>query len=199
AGGQRDGGISWTSYFDTAAGRAHAALSGLATTATVLTYLRGQVLGNPAACLNARQVGYDPDRANDGSLTLKVEGAGDGDGLEWGLQLTDGVRTDTAAADGTSHDGGASTAYGAQAYLQVTAFTGTDVTVKVQHSTDNATWADLITFAQTTAAHTFGRSSVANTATVDRYVRAVTVTTGGFTSVSFAVVFCRNPVAGVVF
>jgi hypothetical protein len=151
------------------------------------------------ACLNAKQIGYDPTRGTDGSLTMKVAGQGNGYGLEWCAPLTAGLRTDTSATDGSDLDGGAATDYGAQAYLQVTAFDGTDVTVKVQHSADNSTWTDLITFVQTTAAPQTDRETVTNTATVDRYLRAVTVTTGGFTSVTFAVAINRNLVAGQVF
>jgi Bbp16-like protein len=112
------------------------------------------------------------------------------------------VRTDTGATAGASLDGGASTAFGAQAYLHVMApFTGTDVTVKLQDSADNATFADVASgaFAQTTAGQTWQRIALTNTATLRRYVRATTITTGGFTSASFAVVLVRNPIAGQVF
>jgi hypothetical protein len=43
------------------------------------------------------------------------------------------------------------------------------------------------------------RISVANTTTIRRYVRAVTVTTGGFTSLAFSVNFIKNEIAGVTF
>ena len=60
--------------------------------------------------------------------------------------LTPGVRTDTSAAAGTDLDNAASSAFGGQAYLQVTAFTGTDVTITLKHSTDNSTYTSLIAF-----------------------------------------------------
>lgn len=96
-------------------------------------------------------------------------------------------------------DNGSSTAFGAQAYYQLTSFTGTDITVKIQHSADNATWADLVAFTQATTTNQFQRVSVSNTTTVNRYVQAIAVTTGGFTVAFFNVVFMRNPIAGVVF
>ena len=96
-------------------------------------------------------------------------------------------------------DNTSSTAFGAQAYYQLTAFTGTDITVKVQHSSDNVSWADLFAFTQATTANQFQRMSVANTTTVNRYLQATAVTTGGFSLAYFNVVVMRNPIAGVVF
>ncbi|MDX3643099.1 hypothetical protein P1P70_27595, partial [Streptomyces sp. MB09-02B] len=84
------------------------------------------------------------------------------------------------------------TVHGAQAYLQVFSFAGTDVTVKLQHSHDNGgddAFADITggTFTQITAGPTAQRIAVAAGTEIKRYVRAVTVTTGGFTSLVFAV------------
>ena len=100
-----------------------------------------------------------------------------------------------------SYDTAASASFGAQAYLQVTAFTGTDVTIKIQDSADNVTFADVtsLAFAQTTAAHTAQRISISNTATVRRYVTATLTTAGGFTALSAAVVIVKNQIASVVF
>lgn len=83
------------------------------------------------------------------------------------------------------------TAHGAQAYLQVFSFTGTDVTVKLQHSHDNGVadaWADITGggFTQITAGPGVQRIAIAAGTEIKRYVRAVTVTTGGFTSLVFA-------------
>lgn len=89
--------------------------------------------------------------------------------------------------------------YGAQAYLHVFSFTGTDATVKVQHSSDNSSWSDLMTFSQTTASPGWQREAVANTAAVDQYVRAVSVTSAGFTVLNFAVIININSSASVGF
>jgi hypothetical protein len=202
-GGIRDGRIEWTSYFNPgiAANAAHTVLSALPRGDVLLTYCRGTALGSPAACLNGKQVNYDGTRGNDGAFTFAVSGQANGFGLEWGKLLTAGLRTDTAATTGTGMDTNASASFGAQAYLQVTAFTGTDVTVKIQDSADNATFADVtsLAFAQTTTAPGTQRIAIPNTATVRRYVRATTVTTGGFTTATFAVVLVKNECAGVIF
>jgi len=197
-GGLRDGTMQLTSAFDPLV--EHPVLSALPLTDVICTYARGTTLGAPAASCNGKQIDYDPTRATSGMLTLDVEVQADGYGLEWGSQLTPGMRTDTAATNGSTVDQGAGTAYGAQAYLHVAALTGTDVTVQVQHSTDGTTWTTLLAFPQVTGgAPLAARASVTNTTTVNRYVRASTVTSGGFSSCRFAVVLTRNPIAGQVF
>lgn len=82
-------------------------------------------------------------------------------------------------------------AYGAQSYLQVTAFTGTSVTVTVQHSPDNSTWSTLVAFAAVTAAPAFQR--LAATGTVDRYLRVISA--GTFTAASFGCAAMTNMTA----
>lgn len=200
-GGLRDGGIDFTTLFDPAIGHSHPVLATLPRTDVVCSYLRGGILGNPAACQVAKQVDYNPTRGADGMLSSTVSSVANSFGLEWGIQLTAGQRTDTAATNGTAVDFTAASSFGFQAYLQVTAFTGTDVTVKLQDSADNVTFADVSggAFTQTTAAHTAQRLAVANTATIRRYVRATTVTSGGFTSATFSVVLVVNQIAGVTF
>lgn len=354
-GGLRSGEIDFSTFFDTAAGAEHVALSALPTTDVILTYCHGAVFGHQAACLVAKQIDYAGTRGADGSLTFDVAAQSDGFGLEWGQQLTAGLfaspnsltgqnagfeggigtwaattgtpaivsSTDqahsgsdslklTSAASGNMgaasssaaailtngipvvagqgvyvqawfrsavsarscnlqvnwydntgtttgststsgsitdstsawtmasasftapasaaffrvngqvlstaasnevhylddvmvvvmpgiNDNGGSTAFGAQAYLQLTAFTGTDITVKIQHSSDGTTWADLMTFAQVTAAPSAQRISVSNATTVNEFVQAVAVSTAGYTAASWSVVFTRNLIAGEVF
>jgi hypothetical protein len=202
-GGLRDGRFEMTTFFNhvQAGTGTHEKLSALPRTDVILTYCRGTVLGNPAASIVAKQINYDPTRGNDGMFTFGVSAQANGYGIGWGQQLTAGIRTDTAATNGTSIDTTQSLSFGAQAYLQVFAFTGTDATVKIQDSADNVTFADVagLAFTQITAAPASQRIAISNTSTIRRYVRAVSATTGGFTSLSFAVNFIKNQVAGVVF
>lgn len=201
--GLRDGGIDFSAFFNPAANQAHPVLSALPTADQIGTYVHKPAAGIGAACASivAKQIDYPGTRAADGMFNFAVGTQGNGFGLEWGRALTAGVRTDTAATNGTGYDGGAQSTFGAQFYLQAFAFTGTDVTVKIQDSADNATFADLggAAFTQITASRFTQRLALSNTATVRRYVRAVTVTTGGFTSLQFAVQMTRNPIAGQVF
>jgi hypothetical protein len=200
-GGLRTGDLAIVSYHDTAAGQAHAALSPLPTADAIATYFRGQVIGNPCASTVAKQVDYNPTRDTAGNLHFAVACTSNAYGLEWGVQLTAGFRTDTAATDGTSWDfGAASNSNGAQAYLQCSAFTGTDVTVKLQDSADNSTFADVTGggFTQITGSTPLAqRIATATNLQIKRYVRAVTVTSAGFTSVTFAVQITVNTTAVV--
>jgi hypothetical protein len=202
-GGLRDGAFEMTTFFnhDSVTPATHEKLSALPRTDVIMTYCRGTTLGDPAASLVAKQVNYDPSRGDDGMITFSVSAQANGYGIEWGRQLTAGVRTDTAATNGPSIDTTASLSFGGQAYLQVFSFTGTDATVKIQDSADNSSFADVASFAftQITAGPTSERIALSNTATIRRYVRVITVTTGGFSSLSFAVNVIKNEVEGVVF
>jgi len=200
-GGVRTGGITWSSFFDNAALAGHPALSTLPTADAQIMYCRGTTLGNPGAAMVAKQIGYDPTRAADGSLTFAVDAQSNGYGLEWGIQHTAGKRTDTAATNGTSVDAGSGSTFGLQAYLQVFSFTGTSVTVTLQESSDNAVgdpFANVTggSFAAATG-QTTERIVTSNAQTVERYLRVVT--TGTFSSAVFAVLVVRNPIAGQVF
>jgi hypothetical protein len=259
--GLRDGSIGFTTYMDPQ--NAHPVLSALPTADTLMEFRPPpQAIGGAVASLVAKQTNYDGTRGNDGSLLMKVEGQGNAYALEWGVQLTPGLRTDTTPTNGTSLDGGGGfstpsvpasntpvvntsslpatvvvtggtvsnvvvnsvsvgtgdgtytvppgqsitltysaaptwtwtlqSASGAQAYLQVTSFTGTSVTVAVQDSADNSTFAAVtgLTFTAVTAAPAWQRLATAGTATLRRYVRVVT--TGTFSSATFAVMANRN-------
>jgi hypothetical protein len=199
-GGQRSGEISLTAFWNSTG--AHPVFAALPTTDVIVSYYDAGGIGLPAASMTAKQINYDPSRAQSGELLIGVNAMSNGFGLEWGQQLTAQMRTDTVATNGASVDSGVvSTLFGLQAYLHVSAFTGTDVTVKLQDSADNSSFTDIASaaFAQVTTAPQAQRIAISNAATVRRYVRAVTVTTGGFTSCTFAVTFTRNPIAGQVF
>ncbi len=189
--GLRTGQMQVTSFFSTAVAGEHPAWSVLPRADEIGSFMVGSVLGNAAASINAKQLNYDPTRDATGNLTEKVTLSSNGYGLEWGIALTAGSRTDTVATAGAAIDNGASTAFGAQAYLHVTAITGTSVDLKVEHSADNLSWATLIDFGSV-AAISAQRGTVAGT--VNRYVRA-TSGTGTFSSVTFFVMINRNPIA----
>lgn len=201
-GGLRDGDMQWTMFLDINQGASPYWVDNLHTlprSDVVATYFRGTTLGNPTACLVGKQLNYDPTRDNSGNLTLKVEAQANAFGLEWGEQLTPGLRTDTTATTGAFFDDGAASSFGGQAYFQLLAFAGTSVTIDIQSATSSGgTYATTgLTSSALTAAPASQRVSVANTTTINRYLKVVT--TGTFTNAVFAVGFMRNPVAGVVF
>jgi hypothetical protein len=195
--GQRSGSLEFVAYFNDADDRAHEVLSPLTLLDRIVTYVRGGTLGKPAACLIGKQINYDPSRDDNGNLTEKVTAQSNGYGIEWGKSLTAGLRTDTDATDGASIDTAASLSLGGQAYLHVSAFAGTDVTIKIQDSADDSNWTDVASFAFTsvTTAPQAQRLQLGPTATIRRYVRVITTTSSGFTSVSFHVTVVKNETA----
>lgn len=190
----RDGGIDFTSWFNPAIDRQHEVLSALPYANRIQTYCRGLGLGSPAASCVLKQLNYDPTRSQDGALSIAVSGQANGYGVEWGVQLTPGKRTDVGATNGASIDGATSTLFGMQAYVHLVAFTGTDITITVQDSADNATFAAITGGAFTTLTGVgTERIETGRTATIRRYVRVAT--SGTFTSATFLVNFVRNEVA----
>jgi hypothetical protein len=101
------------------------------------------------------------------------------------------LSAETAGGNGSSVDNSASSSNGGFGSLHVTANTmNNNMVFKVQHSTDNSTWVDLITFSTVaTTIKTAERKSV--TGTVNRYVRA-TWTASGTGSVTFHINFARS-------
>ena len=198
-GGLRDGGMDFTTFMDVTTGvDTTGNLKTLPRTDTIGTYFRGTTIGNPCASINAKQVNYDPTRGTDGSLTLAVSLVANGFGLEWGKMLTAGLRTDTTATTGAFFDDGAATSFGGQAYFQLTAFSGTSVTIDIQSATTSGgsyTTTGLTSSALTTPGAQ--RVSVANNVTINEFLKVVT--TGTFTNAVFAVHFTRNPIVGQVF
>lgn len=194
-GGRRDGAMEFTAFFNKAAGQAHLRLSTLPTADVIVTYFRGTAIGNAAASCTAKQINYDGNRGADGAFTLGIHALSNGFGLEWGNQLTVGKRTDTAATNGTSNDFAASTSFGWQAYLQVFSVTGTSATVTLEDSADNVSFAAFTgsAFTAATGPGPERLQSASSTATVRRYVRAVT--SGTFSEAIFAVNFVKNTVA----
>lgn len=195
-GGELGGELNWVSYWDVTANQAHAVLSGLTRGSRIVSYFHQPgTIGSDCASMVAKQIGYDPTRAADGALTAALATQNsDGYPLEWGFALTPGIRTDTTATSGASYDAGAATNFGGQIYLHVFTVTGTSVTVKLQDSADNSTFAD-VTGGAFIAATTNGAQRIALTAgsTVRRYVRIAT--TGTFSNAQFVVNFVRNQTA----
>jgi hypothetical protein len=108
-----------------------------------------------------------PIRIND---LIKLSGSLEGNG-RLGLigKLLHPHGSETVSFNGGSLDNGASSANGGRGSVHVTAVTGT-WTLKVQHSTDNSVWSDLITFTAFSAA---GAQTIEVTGTVNRYLRII--------------------------
>lgn len=198
--GQMEIGHYWNPTNGVAGDSIHQVLRGLPYTDRIATYITGNVLGSHCASLVSKQVNYDWTRGTDGSMTGTTSVQGNGYGLAWGQSLTTGKQTQAVAGNGTGLDLGStpvSFSFGWTAFLHVFAFTGTSITIKLQDSADNATFADLAgaTFTAVTAAGAAQRIGTVygSTATVRRYVRFVS--TGTFSNATFFVNFVRNEAA----
>jgi hypothetical protein len=99
------------------------------------------------------------------------------------LAAKTGSGTATASVDAS-----ASSANGGAGYIQCTALTGGTATVKIQLSSNDSAYSDLITFTITSAG-TAVRTAV--TGAVNRYTRAIWTVTGG--TATFHTAFGRNP------
>jgi hypothetical protein len=191
----KDGGIDFTAWFNPAT--AHPVLAALPRTDTAVTYLhRRATQGTMAASMVGKQVTYDGNRTQDGAYVFTASAVSNAYGLEWGELLSEGVQTRTSTGNTASLDDGAATSFGLQAYLHVTAFTGTNATFTIQSSSDDG--AGDAFAAVTGGAFTqvvgvgWERIQTARDASIERYLRVAV--TGTFTSVTFAVIVVRNPV-----
>lgn len=190
-----DGSMSFTTILNIDAGQEQKVLSAMPRTDTVGAFYAGTAIGNASASINAKQVSYGPNRGNDGSYVSTTEIQANSYGLDWGVQLTAGKRTDTAATNGTGYDNGAATTFGCQVYFQVFSFTGTDATLTVQSSS-----ASNFSSPQTEASYTVSTVPAAirvagSNSSVNRYWRVISSTTGGFTSLTFAAMVTINKAA----
>lgn len=199
----RDGGMEVKSAFNDAAGQSFPVLKNPTAADRLVTYAHRTTLGASVASCLAKQFSFDWSRPEDASLFGTVVADSNGYGLEWCRLLTAGKRTDTGATNGTGVDFAASTSHGLQAYLHVFSFTGTDATIKLQESSDNAStdaYADVTGggFTQITGgAPLKERIQTTRSLTVERWLRVVTTTSGGFSSLVFAVMVRKNTVSTV--
>lgn len=196
--GLLDAAINWTSYFNPA--NAHVALSAQPRTDRIASYFHRATAGTPAACIVAKEFSYGTNRDKSGLLLGDVKTMANASWLDWCYALTAYPRTDTTGTTGSGVDFGAppgatTYSFGAQYYLQVFSFTGTSCTIKMQGSSDNGggdAFADVTggAFTAVTTAHTSQKISTARNQSMERYQRVVT--SGTFTSISFAVAAVLN-------
>lgn len=187
--GLEEGSINLAGLFDAGASASDVALHnalGAASGKIITVGYGGTTVGNRASLLQAREASYNINGSVNDAVRLAATFTGDGP-VRNGVSLH-ALEAETAAMDETSVDNGASTANGGVGHIHVTAFTGTDCVIKIQDSTDDAVWNDLITFT-TVSGTTQERATV--TGTVDRYLRAQ-VASGTFSSVTFSVAFARH-------
>lgn len=185
-----EGNISLGGYFDSTLLRLYDTLKttvGVDNDLLVTILPEGDTIGLPAIFAATDIEDFEVEAEVDDAVKMNVEGAADNT-VDMGTSHKALGAQAPGTVNSTSVDNLASSANGGAAILHVTTVTGGgNCVMKIQHSTDNSVWVDLITFTTATAA-TYERKEVAAGTTVNRYTRATGVaTTGTYTwSTAFA-------------
>lgn len=147
----------------------------------------GNIVGSIGYGLNMIQTAYAVMGTKDDAVKISV--AGHSNVGRERLKLITTLATATVDGSGIVNDNAAATTNGGAAYLQVTDATGFlgNVAIKMEHSVDNAVWADLAVFTNVTG-KTNERMVIAGT--INRYVRVTYDLNGG--QATFAVALCRK-------
>lgn len=167
------------------------------TTPKVITVgVEGSAIGRRAILAYTNKTSYEIKGAIADLVTISAQAQATGTtgGLDRGVLLASS-QSITATVNNSSVDNAASSANGGVAHLHVPVNTRNGaVTVKVQHSANNSTWVDLVTFTSTTSTTiTSERVEVAAGTTVNRYLRAsVSGFAGSSGSVTITVGFARR-------
>lgn len=139
----------------------------------------GVAIGKPAffAVVDPTEYAIDASVADAVGMTFT---AMPDESVEMGYTIH-ALAAETVDGNGTAVDRGTvstPSTRGLVAAIHVTAYSGlTSAAIKIQHSPDNSTWADLVAFTNVTAL-TQERVKVATGTTVNRYLRVVTDVTG---------------------
>lgn len=191
--GRKGGEMSWNVFFNDAAAQEHAALKAINRTNRYAGWAhRCAAIGDSGIAMLGKQMNYDWNLGADGGLVGSVQMLSNGAPVEPGILLTPGKRTDTGATNGASHNFGGATAFGLSAYVFLTAFSGTDITIALEDSANNSSFAAITggSFGQFTGVGA-GRIQTAVDGAVRQYTRVVTTTSAGFTSATFVVFLTR--------
>lgn len=180
--GHLDGTVSASGFWDGAAGAIDPIMAGLlgTSTAAVLSACDdgATVAGNRALVVQGHDTSYQITSAVGDAVAVSLEMQVDGTGNSGAYrgQVLAPLTTYATSVNTAALDNLASSANGLVANLHITS-NSVSTTVKIQHSTDNVSWVDLITF---TANAGTGGEHKTTTGTVNRYLR-VNVTAGSGT------------------
>lgn len=162
-----------------------------ASSASVITAgPEGFALGKRVISIEARESSYAIASPVADAVTFAASWQSEGQ-TDTGVSLHD-LAAESSSTDGSSHDNSASSASGAVAALHVTANTRDgSTTIKVQDSSDDSVFADLITFTAVGATSTTQERATAS-GTVDRYTRVASTLAGTTGSITYAVAIARR-------
>jgi hypothetical protein len=194
--GHRDGTVSLSGMFESTESvgtdQYFATALGSATKIKLIVAPEGNSNGAGAIMLVADDTSYEVSSAIADIVQASAEFQST-DAVEHGKILSSGS-TVSATGNGTGVDNGASTANGGAGFLSVPVNTRNgNITVKIQHSADNSTFADLVTFTVVSSTtKTSERVEVASGTTVNRYLRVNYTVAGSTGSATPVVAFTRR-------
>ena len=189
--GPGEGSVSFQGLWDaTAVSGSDVVLDAALGTDTIITIGVGgyATVGDPAVMLQALNAGYQTRSSVNDAVRVVANATATPGGIRVNGKILHGLTAETTTMNGASVNNLASSAFGGVGHLHVTAFTGTNATVKIQDSPNDAAWSDLIAFTSITGVTS---ERLTDTGTVDQYVRAI-ISVDNFTSMTFAVSFARN-------
>ena len=194
--GHRDGTVSLSGMFEATESvgtdQYFASALGSATKIKVIVAPEGHSNGAGAILLQADDTSYEVSSAIADIVQASAEFQST-DAVEHGVILSSGAAI-SASGNGTGVDNTTSSLNGGAGFLSVPVNTrnGT-IIVKVQHSADNSTFADLATFTTVTSTQkTSERVEVASGTTVNRYLRVNYTVAGSTGSATPVVAFTRR-------
>jgi len=194
--GLKDGTISLSGMFEGSAAvgtdEFFDANLGSTTNQKVIVAPEGHANGNRAVAMQADGTSYEVSGAIGDIVQASAEFQSN-DGVDNGFILSSGAVV-TVTGNGTSVDNTIASTNGGVAFISVPTNTrnGT-IAVKVQHSADNSTFADLASFTTVTSTQkTSERVLVATGTTVNRYLRVAYTVAGSTGSATPVVVFTRR-------
>jgi hypothetical protein len=191
-----DGTLSLKGMFDGTTSAVDDIFTALITASTnpvITVAMDGATVGSNAHIVGAIETSYEVSSPVADIVSVSADFQADG-GLDSGKLLTVNTTIATATTTlGTAVDNGAATSNGGAGHVHVTANTrSATTTLKIQHSTDNSTWVDLVTFTGVLTNITSGeRIVVAAGTTVNRYLRS-NITTSGSGSITTSIAFARR-------
>ena len=193
--GLKDGTVSASGMFDGAANAVDEVLAasiGSDTLSPVTVGYSGTTLGSRVSLLQAKTTSYEVSSPVGDVVSVSYDAQSDG-GVDQGVSLA-ALTSVSATTTGTADDNTASSTNGGMAQVHVTVNTrSTTSVIKIAHSADNVTFADLVTFTTVgIGATTSERSLVATGTTVNRYLRAVNTLAAGSGSITYQVSFARR-------
>jgi len=192
--GLRDGTVSLSGMFDGATGASDPVFQQAlgASEGVVSVFPEGTTIGKRGLTAGIHETSYNLSSPVGDVVSATVELQATG-GVDDAVSLH-ALGAETATGNATSNDNTASTANGGVGSLHVTANTRNgSTTFKIQHSADNSTWADLVTFSTVaTTITTQERVAVASGTTVNRYLRATHTLAGSTGSITYQASFGRR-------